>query len=72
MTEEPKKWDVGTKSAVVLQLLRNERTAQELSLAYGVDVEQILVWKKQVIDRLPTILSENDDPHGCKLRRKSP
>jgi hypothetical protein len=60
MTDDIKEWDLATKSSVVIQLLRNERTAQELAIAYGLGVEQILGWKKQVIDKLPTILSEND------------
>jgi hypothetical protein len=71
MTEEIKTWDAGTKSSVVIQLLRNERTAQELAIAYGLEVEQILTWKKQVIDKVPTILAENDYRKQPKRGKKS-
>jgi len=53
--------NVRIKSAVVIQLLSGERTVEELALAYCLDTEQILRWKKQVVDRLPAILAECDN-----------
>lgn len=61
MVDNTMKCDAGMRSAVVIQLLRNERTPQELAIAYGLEVERILAWKKQVIDKLPTILSDTDN-----------
>jgi len=63
-------YNVRIKSAVVIQLLSGERTVEELALAYCLDTEQILRWKKQVIDRLPAILAECDS--GQAPGRESP
>jgi uncharacterized protein (DUF433 family) len=68
MPDNKETCDVGIKAAVVIQLLRNDRTVEELAIAYRLNADEILRWKKQVIDHLPAILAAKDNrpaiPHG--------
>lgn len=61
MPDEENNCDVSIKSAVVIQLLSKERTAEELAITYSLDADQILRWKKQVIDQLPAILATREN-----------
>jgi hypothetical protein len=63
--------DVGIKAAVVIQLLRNERTVEELAIAYRLNADEILKWKKQVIDHLPSILAAKENRPATPQGRRS-
>jgi len=43
------------KVKVVLEILKEEKTLNELSSAYGVHVNQLRQWKKTALDQLPQL-----------------
>ncbi len=46
------------KAKVALEAIRGERTINELAGLYQVHPNQIGIWKKQVLERLPDIFSD--------------
>ena len=47
------------KSRVALEAIKGDKTIAELSSIYGVHANQISKWKKQAIESLPDMLSNN-------------
>lgn len=45
------------KAKIALEAIKGTKTISELSNKYGVHASQILRWKKQVLESLPTIFS---------------
>ena len=54
-----KRYNNKFKARVVLEALKNNRTIAEIASEYGVHANQITKWKKQVLDELPEIFSNN-------------
>lgn len=52
-----KVYDGAFKARVVLEVLRGEKTLSEIASEYGIHPNQIVTWKKQVLNVLPDILS---------------
>ena len=52
-----KVFDGAFKARVVLEVLRGEKTLSEIASEYEIHPNQIVTWKKQVINVLPDILS---------------
>ena len=50
-----KKHDKAFKAKVVLDALKEEQTLQELGQKYGVQPNQIGLWKKQALEAMPHI-----------------
>ncbi len=62
------RYDVGFKAKVALEAIKGARTIPEIAIDYGVPANQIIKWKKQVIDEVPSILAgdaekEDRTPH---------
>lgn len=55
------------KAKVVLETIKGQRTITELASEYGVHPNQITNWKKQAIDGLPAIFSNQKE----KAEKKS-
>lgn len=52
-----KVFDGAFKARVVLEVLRGEKTLSEIASEYEIHPNQIVTWKKQVLNVLPDILS---------------
>ena len=53
-----KKYSIDYKTKIVLELLREEMTVNQISSKYEVHRTQINQWRKQVIDGIPELLSD--------------
>jgi len=52
-----KVFDGAFKARVVLEVLRGEKTLSEIASEYEIHPNQLVTWKKQVLNVLPDILS---------------
>ena len=57
MTDQRKRYDGTFKAKVALESLRNEKTIAELASEYGVHPNQITLWRKQMLEDLPSLFS---------------
>lgn len=48
------------KTQVVLEMLKEEKTMNEIASAHGIHVNQLRQWKKAVIEQLPKAFSNED------------
>jgi putative transposase len=48
------------KAKVALELVKGQRTVNELAAAYGVHPNMITKWKKQLLENLPEIFSNGN------------
>lgn len=46
------------KAQIVLEILKEQQTLAQLSAGYGVHVNQLRLWKTQVLERLPAVFSD--------------
>ena len=53
-----KKYDAAFKAKVALEAVKAEKTIRELSSEYGVHPNQIMDWKQQLLEELPSIFSK--------------
>ena len=60
MDEEKEAHDAVLKTRIALQAIRGERTVAEIALEYGLDQEEVMRWKKQVIDEIPKIFTKSE------------
>ena len=60
MKNNRKIYDGNFKARVVLEVIRKKKTISEIASEYGVDTNQIINWKKKVIEKLPEILSNSN------------
>ncbi len=54
-----KKYDATLKAKIALEAVKGEKTIAEISSEYGVHSTQIAHWKKQLLEGLPSIFSDN-------------
>jgi putative transposase len=50
-----KSYNANFKAKVALELLKGQRTVNEVATAYGVHPNMITKWKKQLLENLPEI-----------------
>jgi putative transposase len=60
MKNNRKIYDGNFKARVVLEVIRGQKTISEIASEYGVHPNQIINWKKKVIEKLPEILSNSN------------
>ena len=53
-----KKYDAALKAKIALEAVKGDKTIREISSAYGVHSNQIMKWKKQLLEELPSIFSD--------------
>ncbi len=70
MKNNRKIYDGNFKARVVLEVIRGQKTISEIASEYGVHPNQIINWKKKVIEKLPEILS-NSNGKNRKNRKNS-
>ena len=49
----------GFKAQVALEAIKNQKTIAEISSENGIHPSQVNKWKKQALDGLPSIFSDN-------------
>ncbi|MCA9980542.1 MAG: transposase [Anaerolineales bacterium] len=58
------------KTKVVLELLREEKTLNEIASAHSVHVNQLRRWRQQAIDELPAIFSRERQVSQAEMKEK--
>ena len=53
-----KKYDAALKAKIALEAVKGDKTIREISSIYGVHSSQIMKWKKQLLEELPSIFSD--------------
>jgi len=53
-----KKYDAALKARIALEAVKGDKTIREISSEYGVHSSQIMKWKKQLLEELPSIFSD--------------
>ena len=53
-----KKYDADLKAKIALEAVKGDKTIREISSEYGVHPNQIMKWKKQLLEELPSIFSD--------------
>jgi transposase-like protein len=60
-----KRYTAAFKAQVVLELLKEEKTLNQLASEHGVHPTQLRDWKKQVLDGLPQLFEQT--PEAARL-----
>ena len=60
-----KRYTTAFKIQVVLELLKEEKTVNQLAAKHGVHPTQVHDWKKQVLDGLPNLFEQS--PEAVRL-----
>jgi transposase-like protein len=60
-----KRYSTAFKTQVVLELLKEEETVNQLAARHGVHPTQLRAWKKQVLDGLPNLFEQS--PEAVRL-----
>lgn len=61
------------KAKVAVEAIKGTRTASELAQEFGVHVNQITLWKKQLLDAAPSVFSRGKDievEHAIQQRER--
>jgi len=58
------------KARVALEAIKGQRTAAELAQEFGVHVNQIALWKKQLIEAAPMIFGKGKDRETEQLKQE--
>ena len=58
------------KAKVALEAIKGQRTAAELAQEFGVHVNQINLWKKQLIEAAPLAFGDGKDREAEQLKRE--
>ncbi len=58
MTTQRKRYSAEFKARVALEVLKGQRTVNEIASDYGVHPTQLTAWKKQILEELPQIFSD--------------
>ena len=70
VTDIRKKYDAALKAKIALEAVKGDKTIREISSAYGVHSNQIMTWKQQLLEELPSIFSDKK-VKAEKERKKS-
>ncbi len=52
-----KRYDSRFKAEVAIEAIKNQRTIAQIASEYGVHPNQVSQWKKQVLDQLPDLFT---------------
>jgi transposase-like protein len=56
------------KVKVVLEMLREERTAGEIAAEYNINPNQLATWRREFLEKAPSMF---DEPKAVKARQKA-
>lgn len=60
-----KRYSTAFKTQIVLELLKEEQSVNQLAAHHGVHPTQLRAWKKQVLDGLPNLFEQS--PEAARL-----
>ena len=58
------------KAKVALEAIKGQRTAAELAQEFGIHVNQINRWKKQLMEAAPVVFSNGKDHEAEQLKQE--
>lgn len=58
------------KAKVAVEAIKGQRTANELAQEFGVHVNQINLWKKQLVEAAPKVFSRGKDHEAERLNKE--
>lgn len=58
------------KSKVALEAIKGQRTVNELAQEFGVHMNQIGLWKKQLLEAAPKVFNQGKDHEAERLNRE--
>ena len=58
MKQERKRYTSEFKARLALEVVKGQRTVHEIASESGVHPTQLLQWKKQLLDSLPTVFAD--------------
>ena len=58
------------KAKVAIEAIKGDKTARELAQEYEVHINQITLWKKQLIDVAPQVFSRGKDKEAERLKKE--
>ncbi len=62
----------GVQAKVALEALKGQRTANELAQEFGVHVNQISLWKKQLLEAAPYVFGRGKDSEAERVTERLP
>lgn len=65
-TKLPKTYSAEFKTRVALEMIRGEKTTNEVASAYGINPSQAKRWKQKVLAGLPTLFTGNSMEYVVK------
>jgi transposase len=63
-----KHYDETFKAKVAIEALKGERTIAELATLYEVHPNQIVLWRRQLLEKAPEVFSRRKDPKIDELQ----
>ena len=57
------------KAKVALEAIKGQKTANELAQEFGIHVNQINLWKKQLMESAPKVFSRGKDREAERIER---
>lgn len=58
MTKQRKRYSADFKAKAALEVIKAHRGVNEIASEYGVHPNQLLQWKRQLLDSLPTVFAD--------------
>ncbi|WP_139796540.1 transposase [Desulfacinum hydrothermale] len=58
------------KARVALEAIKGQRTANELAQEFGIHVNQINLWKKQLLEAAPKVFSRGKDREAERIEQE--
>jgi len=58
------------KTKVVLELLREDKTLNEVAATYSIHINQLRRWRQQAIDELPALFSREQQVSRAEVQQK--
>ena len=62
-------YDDNFKARLALEAVKGERTISEISSQFEVHPNQIIKWKKQLLENVPSLFSQKKDPEIAELKK---
>jgi len=65
-----RRYDESFKAKVAVEALKGEKTVSELASQYEVHPNQIMQWRKQLLDGAAEVFSRRKDPEVDEIRKE--